>query len=443
MKRIEKDNDTLANLTGQSIRLEPTRNRRKSPTTDFDRIRTQAESLYRVLSKIICSSCQTPHNARLRLEARTQFEDIETDKKMRFRMIFGFDTSPSEGIPTPWKPREMEIESLELDEDGLLVSSVSSANHTGMQVTNHGGNIGLAPEPYLGPGCDKSQLPLRPKRGVRWASDQSLQSPSTLTSQSTASLPAGPMKPPILNLCSAFKDCKGNERYLGFIVDGKHMHHQIYPVLQPTHKEANKTISLYKRLTSDIAKPRAKLTRKERLQLALTLSSSVLQLHKTPWLNERWGKNDILFLEGSNGPYVSRSFLPPGSPPQNPTAPIQSLPIVRNETIFALGVILIELCLGSGLESLRSAEDLCNDGTANSLTDYLTARRLVNEVYDEGGGRYGDAVRRCIHCEFDQRKVSLDVEAFRQSFYQGVVQPLEDDWMDFCSINTSPRVGIS
>lgn len=48
---------------------------------------------------------------------------------------------------------------------------------------------------------------------------------------------------------------------------------------------------------------------------------------------------------------------------------------------------------------------------------------------------YGDAVRCCIHCEFDQRKASLDVEAFRKSFYQGVVQPLEDDWTDFCSMN--------
>lgn len=112
------------------------------------------------------------------------------------------------------------------------------------------------------------------------------------------------------------------------------------------------------------------------------------------------------------------------------------LSIVRNETIFALGIVLIELCLWAGLEKLRSTEDLSNDGTPNSLIDYLTARRLVNDVYDEGGGRYGDAVRRCIHCEFDQRKVSLDVEAFRESFHQGVVQPLEDDWTDRCSMNT-------
>jgi hypothetical protein len=185
------------------------------------------------------------------------------------------------------------------------------------------------------------------------------------------------------------------------------------------HTETPTAISLYKRLTNSPQNRNTKLTRKERLQLALTLASSVLQLHKTQWLGERWGKNDILFL-GGNVPYVSRTFLASSHPPpQDLATPVKSLPIVRNETIFALGVILIELCLGSALENMRSPEDLSDDGTSNSLTNYLTARRLVNEVYDEGGGRYGDAVRRCIHCEFDQRKASLDVEAFRQCFYQG------------------------
>jgi hypothetical protein len=130
------------------------------------------------------------------------------------------------------------------------------------------------------------------------------------------------------------------------------------------------------------------------------------------------------------------AFLAASHPPlQELTTPIKSLTIVRNETIFALGVVLIELCLGSALENLRSLEDLSDNGTPKSLTDYLTARRLINEVYEKGGGRYGGTVRRCVHCEFDQ-KASLDMEAFRQSFYQSVVQPLEDEGIGFCSIES-------
>jgi hypothetical protein len=134
MKRMEKDNVTLANLTGQSIRLEPTRLRRTQSrsTTDFDRVRAQAESLYRVLKKNWCCSCRIPHNASLRLEARTSQPDIESGG-MRFRMVFSFDAGHT-GNVVPWKPRQTEIEPIEVDGDvdslviGVPSGAVSSAS---------------------------------------------------------------------------------------------------------------------------------------------------------------------------------------------------------------------------------------------------------------------------------------------------------------------------
>jgi len=244
----------------------------------------------------------------------------------------------------------------------------------------------------------------------------------------------------IENLCSAFKDYTGIDPCLGFLADEKRMRYSIYPVPKSVHQRPPAVISLYKRLINNPQSRNLKLTRKERLRLAMVLASSVLQFWNTPWMDEKWDKNDIVFLEGATGPFVSRSFIPPGIiPAQSIDSPANKIPIIRNETIFALGVILIELCLGQALEDMRNVEDLGDDGAPNSLTDYMTARRLVDEVYDEGGGRYGDAVRRCIHCEFDQRNVSLEVEAFRRSFFQGVIQPLEDDWIDFCSMSVGQR----
>ena len=343
---------------------------------------------------------------------------------MRFRMVFAFDPSQT-GSPSPWKPKETDIEPLD-----ICGSSTSIAPFP-------------APSPAISPSLSPGQgaISMRPRRGVRWASD-STQPASNTPTRTSSSLPLDPMMTQIQSICTAFKDSKGDETCLGFIVDESFMRHQIYPT-RALHPGPATSVSLYKRLTSGQQNRNTKLTRKERLQLALTLASTVLQLHKTPWLSERWGKKDILFLNG-NVPYVSRTFLGAGQPPaQVLDAPSKSLPVVRNETIFALGVILIELCLGSALEEMRSPEDLSEDGTPNALTDYLTARRMINEVYDEGGGRYGDAVRRCVHCEFDQRIASLDVEVFRKCFYQGVVQPLEDDWMDFSSMNPGPRVMLS
>jgi hypothetical protein len=123
--------------------------------------------------------------------------------------------------------------------------------------------------------------------------------------------------PEIQDLCSTFKDWKElpQKECLGFIVDEKYMRYHIYPIVRQdiVQVRVEQPISLYNRLTTQSRKSR--LTRKERLQLALTLASSVLQLHKTPWLSDCWGKNDILFLEGSSGPYVSKSFLPTDNVP--------------------------------------------------------------------------------------------------------------------------------
>ena len=118
-------------------------------------------------------------------------------------------------------------------------------------------------------------------------------------------------------LCSTFKDWKElpQKECLGFIVGEKYMRHYIYPIVRQDIVQAwiEQPISLYNRLTTQSRKSR--LTRKERLQLALTLVSRVLQLHKTPSLSDHWDKNDILFLEGSSKPYVSKSFLPTGNVP--------------------------------------------------------------------------------------------------------------------------------
>ena len=71
---------------------------------------------------------------------------------------------------------------------------------------------------------------------------------------------------------------------------------------------------------------------------------------------------------------------------------------------------------------------------ATMLRNWITATRLMEAVYNEAGTLYGDAVRRCLHCEFDQRNTSLEDDAFRQAVYDGVVATLEDNVKDFFQI---------
>lgn len=104
---------------------------------------------------------------------------------------------------------------------------------------------------------------------------------------------------------------------------------------------------------------------------------------------------------------------------------------MRNSTLYALGVLLIELCLGKALEDLKQADEKTADGSIDRMLDLVAIDRLVEDTYQEGGKRFGDAVRRCIRCDFDRRSSSLEDDDFRQAVYQGVVTLLQDDLKTF------------
>ncbi|KAH7117559.1 hypothetical protein B0J11DRAFT_441783 [Dendryphion nanum] len=59
------------------------------------------------------------------------------------------------------------------------------------------------------------------------------------------------------------------------------------------------------------------------------------------------------------------------------------------------------------------------------MTEWTTADRLVDDLYSDAGGKYTDAVRRCIRCDFDHRASNLDDIAFQKAVYDGVVSQLK------------------
>ena len=185
------------------------------------------------------------------------------------------------------------------------------------------------------------------------------------------------------------------------------------------------------------------LSRRQRLSIAVTLAHAVLQLHKSPWLNEFWSKKDIYFFSHGldrykrpviDHPYVSRLFEPQIQPDLNATlVAADYVNLIINRSLFALGIILIELGLNKsfedlyaeskGLGALRPGEPL------STVETYSAATSLVELVYDEQGTQYGHVVQRCLKCEFgiQDSKKQLDVDAFHALVYEGVLAPLEDN----------------
>ena len=178
------------------------------------------------------------------------------------------------------------------------------------------------------------------------------------------------------------------------------------------------------------------LTRHDRLYVAVTLASSVLQLERTSWLKKQWSSSDISFHypDGSNRknnrpalayPYLSwKPSLLNSTGQNNADSSVLKTHLIRNECLFALGLALIELCFGMTLSKLEKPQDKASN---EAITRLNTARRLLDGVYDEIGCRYGDVVRRCLFCPFDVREASLDNDEFQEAVFNNIVTPLFQD----------------
>lgn len=176
-----------------------------------------------------------------------------------------------------------------------------------------------------------------------------------------------------------------------------------------------------------------RLHRKIRLALAAKLASPMLQLQTTSWMSYSWNCSDVYLLKEEKvrsqlgRAFVSATFLSHGS--KAPVRPESVVSEIRKASIFALEIALIELCYGKALEDLRSK----SDGSPMSVGEIIVAAKsLTEQIYLEAGEEYGDAVRCCIHCEFDPKYPDLSRPEMLDAVHRGVCEPLEATSYAFC-----------
>jgi hypothetical protein len=345
------------------------------------------------------------------LETRTegsQSEDEEDElaqELLRFRVLFFYGHGSPKSIALPWSCEEANIRLLK--DDPLPPSEVVDLALT-------------APKASV-------------KKSVRFKEQAQTAVTKALDQQ--------PDLVPIQDLCRAIQKLQQPQRAvcLGFLQDeATRQRHGIFPLKTPPADRASWSVVSLNTVMAPATNLGRRFTRGDRLRLAVILASSVLQLHHTPWLGETWGKDDIVFIQREEGPvyerpFISRRFFAGGCPPNSPNFNIDSQSIlhsgIRNPTLFALGVLLIELCFGKPISEFQGSHE--SNGGFNLNSTWITADRLVEDVYLEGGGRYGDAVRHCIRCDFDRQETSLEDERFQEAVYDGVIGLLEDDLREF------------
>jgi hypothetical protein len=184
--------------------------------------------------------------------------------------------------------------------------------------------------------------------------------------------------------------------------------------------------------TSQGANKAARLSFFDRFRLARLLATAVLQFHATPWLKHTLCSKDVFFhsvdssiiktISVRNEVYLNTAIKGPDCPVLR-RPPFRSPPRVRNQQLFALGVILIELAYEAPLHSLQKPTDVASHDDQN--TDYYIADRVRLNVSSMFGPTYADLIRKCIHCDFG-RGDDLENPALQESFYVEVVQGLEE-----------------
>ncbi|KAK4444776.1 hypothetical protein QBC34DRAFT_384992 [Podospora aff. communis PSN243] len=177
------------------------------------------------------------------------------------------------------------------------------------------------------------------------------------------------------------------------------------------------------------------LSYRDRFQLAVHAASSVFQLYRTPWLPNAPTTDNIAFTTSDEHPHYGPAFIlaarnsSSSSIPTNNTTTTTFPPVIRNPTLLALGILLIEILNGQTTETLRTPEEEAayrSGSPAGLVSGYMTARRLLADVY-KLSANYGSAVQRCIDGEFPRQKLDLEDEDFGQEVYSGVAALLEED----------------
>lgn len=433
----------------------------------YENIRNHARNLYSVLKYTFAwpCGCAFPHDASLCIERRNGAHEASTDQKLglHFNVVFSFEQDQSTGSAAPpWDWRETKIEPLgSFDSQAQAVGRKSPqiqitspmvtpfiTTHTSATPAPFGDSLTTvghreSVKSFGGENMTPLQDAVRKITLSRPAKPKSVSfaltnptTPRSPTSGDSQRSSGNSLSDPqdIEDLCKAMLNAK-ERSCLGVLSDEHERRHRVSISGVSCGNDPLQTVSLQELLAQ------ARLGKKERLILGVKLASMLLQLHETPWLADTWRNVDIRFREKRDGPrsafigqpFITKRFLSSTCqsmplPPDNPT-PLRE---VRNQSTFALGLVLTELWFGKPVDHLRGSNNPDISNEPNDIIDFATVESLSDVIYDEAGDWYGDAVRRCIRCEFDQRSDSLESEGLKEAVHRMVVSPLEKNLSAFC-----------
>lgn len=251
------------------------------------------------------------------------------------------------------------------------------------------------------------------------------------TSPTTQSVSqASQTSPPdaINDLCMFFKPSPPRRPRSGSISSASGLSVQLSP-------QANRVSTLTSVKLTEVFAQRKTLTNRERVELALTLALAVLQISCTNWMKGKWTSDHLLLVTDASRkmhPYIVHRFQSSrrGSIESTLAPPTvnQVADWIKNISLFALGVFLLEVCFNQSIEDLATPKEKQSNGDPWPYTPLLTAKRLSKAVQDHLGLHYAQAVSACLDApdiDMDQAGEPKNSTQFEKSIQKNIVGPLK------------------
>jgi hypothetical protein len=402
----------------------------------FARIKDAASNLYQNLG-YACTK-HASHQAHLSLEPSCRDQESHPTDPLQVRFTMAFSqltlrpqaTTSDVSKPSAWLTIESSVSgTIQPDTDNITLQHTQvSAKRT------------RDSEDDESPKALTSQATFKQKKSVRFQCAQPV------------AVPVVPAEEPILpNLCINENFClqlrnfinqaRPSTKAVGYLGHQGSQRHLIYVDAKSQRVTQGNDTSLLKSLrqllrSTDNAGPSSPiLLHYERLRLARQLSTAVLQFRSTPWLANPWNSNEILVSTSEpsstttndttmtkfHEPFVSAYIRNPyDTPARSNTLPSRTL--IRNQLLFRLGVMLLEIAFQKPLDEMKETTD--TDGQDDSNADFWAADRLRHQVSACLAPRYAEVVRKCIHCDFG-KDFDLTATKLQEAFYQDVVCELK------------------
>lgn len=189
------------------------------------------------------------------------------------------------------------------------------------------------------------------------------------------------------------------------------------------------------------------LPMRERLSIAVATATATLQCIDTVWLERGWSNKDIIVQYRSRCigcRYVLEDLRicmvwdPTGSQQTTGCNDLGLVDALENpvncETVVALGITLIELFFGEPLLSVhQKRRDDSSDSASENMSRLQVANDLLDHVWLEAYHNYASAVQQCLKCSWRRQPDIYGIdERFERNIFKYVVQPLAEDFENFC-----------